>query len=480
MAKNRGVTPQAEDFSAWYNEIVYQADLADLSPVRGSMVIKPYGYALWENIQQGLDRMFKETGHQNLYMPLLIPVSFFEREKQHVEGFSPELAVVTHAGGKELEEPLAIRPTSETIFGEMYAKWVQSYRDLPLLYNQWCNVMRWEMRTRPFLRTTEFLWQEGHTAHATAAEAREETERMLDIYATFAESFGAIPVIRGEKTEGERFAGALQTLTIEAMMRDAKALQAGTSHYMGENFSRAFDITFNDVNNEQAYAHTTSWGFSTRFVGAIIMTHGDDKGLVLPPRLAPHQVVVVPIYRDDQARQDVLSAVDKLTSGLRDRAVRVHVDDREGMSPGWKFNEWEQKGVPLRVELGPKDLKQGAALVADRLTGVKESVPLDVLPGHLEAALADFQERLFERARAFRDEHSFHADSYEELAEKVEHGFVYATHCGDPESEKQIQEETKATVRCIPLEGPSAEGTVCVHTGKPSGYARKVVFGKAY
>ena len=480
MAKSRGVTPQSEDFSAWYNEIVYQADLADLSPVRGSMVIKPYGYALWENIQHGLDRMFKETGHQNLYMPLLIPVSFFEREKQHVEGFSPELAVVTHAGGKELEEPLAIRPTSETIFGEMYSKWVQSYRDLPLLYNQWCNVMRWEMRTRPFLRTTEFLWQEGHTAHATAAEAQEETERMLEIYATFAESFGAIPVIRGEKTEGERFAGALQTLTIEAMMRDTKALQAGTSHYMGENFSRAFDITFNDVNNEQAFAHTTSWGFSTRFVGAIIMTHGDDKGLVLPPKLAPHQVVVVPIYRGDEARQDVMAAVDKLSSGLRDLAVRVHVDDRQGMSPGWKFNEWEQKGVPLRVELGPKDLAAGTAMVADRLTGEKESVALERLPQHLEGALAGFQDRLFRRAADFREEHTFHADSYEELSEKVEHGFVYATHCGDPESEKLIQEETKATVRCIPLEGPSAAGTVCVHTGRPSGYARKAVFGKAY
>jgi prolyl-tRNA synthetase len=480
MAKNKGVTPQSEDFSAWYNEIVYEADLADLSPVRGSMVIKPYGYALWENVQQGLDRMFKDTGHQNLYMPLLIPVSFFEREKQHVEGFSPELAIVTHAGGKELEEPLAIRPTSETIFGEMYAKWVQSYRDLPLLYNQWCNVMRWEMRTRPFLRTTEFLWQEGHTAHATAAEAREETERMLEIYATFAESFGAIPVIRGEKTEGERFAGALQTLTIEAMMRDTKALQSGTSHYMGENFARAFNITFNDENNEQAFAQTTSWGFSTRFIGAMIMTHGDDQGLILPPRLAPHQVVVVPIYRGDEARQDVMAAVDKLASGLRDRAVRVKVDDRQGMSPGWKFNEWEQKGVPLRVELGPKDLEKGTALVADRLAGEKQAIELESLPAHLEGALADFHDRLYGRALAFRDEHTFHAETYDELKEMVEHGFVYATHCGNPESEKQIQEETKATVRCIPLEGPSAEGSACIHTGKPSGYPRKVVFGKAY
>src|SRR5690625_3932076 len=309
MSKSKGLTAQSEDFSAWYNEIVYRADLADLSPVRGSMVIKPYGYALWENIQASLDRMFKETGHVNLYFPLLIPMSFFEREADHVEGFSPELAVVTHAGGKELEAPLAIRPTSETIIGEMYAKWIQSYRDLPLLYNQWANVLRWEMRTRPFLRTTEFLWQEGHTAHADAEEALAETNQMLEIYATFAEEYAAVPVIKGEKSAEERFAGAASTLTIEAMMRDTRALQAGTSHSLGENFARAFDITFNDVNNEQAYVHTTSWGFSTRFIGAIIMTHGDDKGLIMPPKIAPYQVVVVPIYRssDDEARQNVRS-----------------------------------------------------------------------------------------------------------------------------------------------------------------------------
>lgn len=482
MAKSRGITPQSEDFSAWYNEIVYKADLADLSPVRGSMVIKPYGYALWENVQSNLDRMFKETGHENLYFPLLIPVSFFEREAQHVEGFSPELAVVTHAGGKELEEPLAIRPTSETIIGEMYSKWVQSYRDLPLKYNQWCNVMRWELRTRPFLRTTEFLWQEGHTAHATADEAMAETELMLETYATFAETYGAVPVVRGEKTAGERFAGALRTLTIEAMMRDGKALQSGTSHYMGENFSRAFDISFNDVNNDQAYAHTTSWGLSTRFIGALIMTHGDDRGLIMPPRLAPHQVVVVPIFRrnDDESRSRVLGAVEALAAELRAAGVRVRVDDREGMSPGWKFNEWEQKGVPLRVEVGPKDLDRGVAIVADRLASEKREVALGDLAAEVPGELEAFHDRLYERARSFREAHTFEASTMEELAEGVERGFVLATHCGDPDSEAAIQQLTKATVRCIPLEGPSAEGSVCVHTGRPSGYPRKVIFARAY
>jgi prolyl-tRNA synthetase len=478
----RGLTPQSEDFAAWYNEIVYQADLVDLSPVRGSFVIRPYGYALWEHIQRELDAMFKATGHQNLYFPMLIPVSFFEREAQHVEGFSPELAVVTHAGGKELEEPLAIRPTSETIIGELYAKWVQSYRDLPLLYNQWCNVMRWELRTRPFLRTTEFLWQEGHTAHATAEEAQEETRRMLDVYAAFARDVAAVPVIEGEKTEGERFAGALQTLTIEAMMRDRKALQSGTSHYMGENFSRAFDISFNDVNNEQAYAHTTSWGFSTRFIGAIIMTHGDDRGLILPPRLAPYQLVIVPIARakDEATAERVRTEAARLAGELRAAGVRVHVDEREGMSPGWKFHDWERKGVPLRLELGPKDLEQGAAPLADRLAGEKTPTSLAEVAVRVPALLERFHERLFERARVFRDGHLFEAESYDELQEKLEHGWVYATHCGDPESEARIQEETKATVRCIPLDGPSAEGTRCVHTGRESGYPRKVIFARAY
>ena len=481
MAKHPALTSQSEDFSAWYNELVYRAELVDLGPVRGAFVIRPYGYALWENIQRELDAMFKATGHENLYFPMLIPMSYFQREAKHVEGFSPELAVVTHAGGQELEEPLVIRPTSETIIGELYSKWVQSYRDLPLLYNQWCNVMRWELRTRPFLRTTEFLWQEGHTAHATESEARAEVRQILDVYATFAEEFAAVPVIRGEKTEGERFAGAVQTLTIEAMMRDGKALQSGTSHYLGQNFAKAFDISFNDVDNQQAFAHTTSWGFSTRFIGAIIMSHGDDQGLIMPPKLAPHQVVVVPVGRgnDEEGRARVAVEVDRITAELRRAGVRVKVDARDA-SPGAKFYEWGQKGVPLRVEIGPKDLDAGTALVKDRLMPEKVAVPLSGLVAYLAAALPDFHDRLYERARSFREERTVEAHTFEALVEGVERGFVIATHCGDPASEQAIQEATKATVRCIPLEGVSAEGTVCVHTGRPSGYANKVVFAKAY
>jgi prolyl-tRNA synthetase len=481
MAIAQKLTPQSQDFSSWYNDIVYMADLADNSPVRGSMIIKPYGYTLWENIQKNLDQMFKDTGHENFYFPMLIPMNFFQREAKHVEGFSPELAVVTHAGGKELEEPLAIRPTSETIIGEAYSNWVQSYRDLPLLYNQWCNVMRWELRTRPFLRTTEFLWQEGHTAHATAEEAIAETKQMMEVYATFAETFGAIPVIRGEKTEGERFAGAEMTLTIEAMMRDGKALQSGTSHYMGTNFAKAFNISFNDVNNQQAFAHTTSWGVSTRFIGAIIMTHGDDKGLIMPPRLAPTQVVIIPIYRknDETSRDKVLAEVKRLEANLKAQNVRVKVDNRDE-TPGFKYNDAELKGIPLRVELGPKDLDKGVAMLANRLKGDKQEVKLENLANLIPGELESFHTALFERAKSFRDTHTFEVKTYDELKEKVEEGFVIATHCGEPESEKQIQEETKATVRCIPLEGISAEGTVCVHTGKPSGYPRKVIFAKAY
>jgi prolyl-tRNA synthetase len=481
MAKSSPLTPQSQDFSAWYNELVYRADLVDLGPVRGAFVIKPYGYALWENIQRELDAMFKATGHQNLYFPMLIPMSYFQREAKHVEGFSPELAVVTHAGGAELEEPLAIRPTSETIIGELYSKWIKSYRDLPLLYNQWCNVMRWELRTRPFLRTTEFLWQEGHTAHATEAEARAEVRTMLDVYATFAENFAAVPVIRGEKTEGERFAGAIQTLTIEAMMRDGKALQSGTSHYLGQNFARAFDIKFNDVDNSQAYAHTTSWGFSTRFIGAIIMSHGDDAGLILPPKLAPIQVVIVPMGRSNDApgQAKVAAEVERLTAALTRAGIRTRVDGRD-MNPGAKFFEWEEKGVPLRVEIGPKDVDAGAALVKDRLAAEKRTVPLAALPDYLVTELAAFHDRLYERARTFRAERTVTAHTMDELIDGIERGFVIASHCGDPESEKAIQEATKATVRCIPLEGVPAGDDPCVHTGRPSGYANKVIFAKAY
>jgi prolyl-tRNA synthetase len=482
MSKTPPLPRQADDFSGWYNDIVYRAELVDLSPVRGSFVLRPYGYALWENVQRHLDAMFKETGHENLYFPMLIPMSYFEREAKHVEGFAPELAVVTHAGGKELEEPYAIRPTSETLFGELYSKWVKSYRDLPLLYNQWCSVMRWELRTRPFLRTTEFLWQEGHTAHATAEEAVAETRQMIGVYARFARDFGALPVFVGEKTERERFAGAQMTLTIEAMMRDGRALQSGTSHFMGENFARAFDITFNDVNNQQAYANTTSWGLSTRFIGALIMAHGDDKGLIMPPRLAPYPVVLLPIYKsgDEAGKTGVLEAVGRIAAELRDRGVRYRVDDRDDLTPGRKFNEWEQKGVPFRIEVGQRDLEAGVATVVNRLTGEKTQVPLAEVASGMPARLDGFHDALYRRAEEFRDAHTYTAETMDELAEKVEQGFVWATHCGDPESERQIQELTKATVRCIPFEGPSAEGTTCIHTGRPSGYPRKVLFAKAY
>jgi prolyl-tRNA synthetase len=481
-------------FADWYQAVVRDADMAETSPVRGAMVIKPWGYGVWEQIQQELDRRIKATGHENCYFPMFIPLSFIAKEAEHVEGFAKEMAVVTHHRLKaidrklqpdpeaKLEEPLVVRPTSETIIGDAFARWVRSHRDLPLLINQWANVVRWEMRPRLFLRTTEFLWQEGHTAHATAEEAIAETRLMLDVYADFAEHWAAVPVIKGEKSAGERFAGAVDTLTIEAMMRDTKALQSATSHYMATNFAKAFNIMFNDENNEQAYVHTTSWGFSTRFIGAIIMTHGDDKGLIMPPRLAPHQVVIVPIYRsnDEAGRELVLGEVNKLEAALASAGMRVKTDDRQGMSAGWKFNEWEQKGVPLRIELGARDIAGGVALLANRLAEGKTEIPLADVARQVPELLEKFHHDLYARAVQFREEHTYHAETYEELKEMVEHGFVYATHCGDPECEKRIQEETKATVRCIPLEGPSAEGSVCVYDGKPSGYARKVIFARAY
>lgn len=379
MAKEKGLTPQSQDFSEWYLEVIQKAELADYGPVRGTIVVRPYGYALWENIQGVLDRMFKETGHQNAYFPLFIPMSFLKKEAEHVEGFSPELAVVTHAGGEELEEPLAVRPTSETVIGYMWSKWIKSYRDLPQLLNQWGNVVRWELRTRPFLRTSEFLWQEGHTAHATREEAEEEVRRMLSIYAKLAREYGAIPVVEGMKTEKEKFAGAVYTTTIEALMRDGKALQSGTSHYLGENFARAFDIKFQDKDLQVKYVHTTSWGLSWRFIGAIIMTHGDDQGLILPPRLAPIQVVIVPIYREE-SRERVLEAAFDLKRRLLQAGLRVHLDDRDQHTPGYKFHEWELKGVPFRIELGPKDLEAGEAVLASRLGG--EGAPGSRSPPH--------------------------------------------------------------------------------------------------
>jgi len=482
MAKEKGLTPQSQDFSEWYLEVIQKAELADYGPVRGTIVVRPYGYAIWENIQQVLDRMFKETGHQNAYFPLFIPMSFLRKEAEHVEGFSPELAVVTHAGGEELEEPLAVRPTSETVIGYISQRttlphWFKSWRDLPQLLNQWGNVVRWEMRTRPFLRTSEFLWQEGHTAHATREEAEEEVRRMLSIYARLAREYAAIPVIEGLKTEKEKFAGAVYTTTIEALMKDGKALQAGTSHYLGENFARAFDIKFQDRDLQVKYVHTTSWGLSWRFIGAIIMTHGDDRGLVLPPRLAPIQVVIVPIYKDE-SRERVLEAAQGLRQALLAQGLRVHLDDRDQHTPGYKFHEWELKGVPFRVELGPKDLEGGQAVLASRLGG-KETLPLAALPEALPGKLDAFHEELYRRALAFREDHTRKVDTYEAFKEAVQEGFALAFHCGDKACERLIQEETTATTRCVPFEAEPEEG-FCVRCGRPSAYGKRVVFAKAY
>ncbi|WP_243027681.1 proline--tRNA ligase [Thermus albus] len=477
MAKEKGLTPQSQDFSEWYLEVIQKAELADYGPVRGTIVVRPYGYALWENIQGVLDRMFKETGHQNAYFPLFIPMSFLQKEAEHVEGFSPELAVVTHAGGEELEEPLAVRPTSETVIGYMWSKWIKSYRDLPQLLNQWGNVVRWELRTRPFLRTSEFLWQEGHTAHATREEAEEEVRRMLAIYAKLAREYAAIPVVEGMKTEKEKFAGAVYTTTIEALMRDGRALQSGTSHYLGENFARAFDIKFQDKDLQVKYVHTTSWGLSWRFIGAIIMTHGDDQGLILPPRLAPIQVVIVPIYREE-SRERVLEAAFALKRRLLAAGLRVHLDDRDQYTPGYKFHEWELKGVPFRVELGPKDLEAGEAVLASRLGG-KERLSLEVLPAVLPEKLDAFHQALYQRALEFREAHTRKVDTYEAFKEAVQEGFVLAFHCGDRACERAIQEETTATTRCVPFEAEAEEG-VCVRCGRSSAYGKRVFFAKAY
>ncbi len=477
----QAVTAQSEDFSRWYNEIVYRADLAAPSPVRGCVIIKPYGYEIWEGIKGGLDRRFKATGHQNAYFPLFIPESYIKREAQHVEGFSPELAVVTHAGGKELEEPLVVRPTSETVIGEAFSDWIQSYRDLPLLINQWSNVVRWELRTRPFLRTAEFLWQEGHTAHATHDEAEEETLRMLDIYADFAANDAAIPVIKGEKSRMERFAGALRTYTIEAMMRDRRALQSGTSHNLGQNFAKAFDIRYLAENNEQAYCWTTSWGLSTRMVGAVVMAHGDDKGLRLPPKLAPYQVVIVPIYRKDDQKPLVMETVNRLESQINAAGIRVHVDRREGQSPGFKFNDWEMRGVPVRVEIGPKDVQNNNAVLARRdLPGRegKQFVSQDGIADALEALLNAIQANLLEDARAFRDRHISDVGVYDEMRQVVDGGdWARAWWNGSDEDELAVKDETGATIRCFPFEQPGGTG-ICVKTGQP---AQKVaLFAKAY
>jgi prolyl-tRNA synthetase len=477
------LTKQSEDYPRWYQEVVQRGDLADYAPVKGCMIIKPYGYALWENMQGELDRMFKETGHVNAYFPLLIPQDFINKEAEHVEGFAPELAVVTHAGGKDLEEPYVIRPTSETIIWDSLRKWISSYRDLPILLNQWANVMRWELRTRLFLRTTEFLWQEGHTAHATAEEAQEETLRMLDVYRTFAEDFMAMPVLTGLKTDREKFAGAVRTYCIEALMGDKKALQAGTSHNLGQNFAKAFDVTFNNAEGEREFVWATSWGVSTRLIGALVMAHGDDAGLVLPPRIAPVQAVVVPIYKGDEERATVVEAATAIEQRLKDVGVRTKLDDRDQMRPGFKFAEWELKGVPLRVEVGPKDVAKGEVRLANRATGTKEQKKVDELVAEAKGLLETVQRDVYQRALDFRNANTHRVDTYDEFRECLdrEGGFVLAHWDGTGETEERIQQETKATIRCIPLQplDPSdAEPGRCMVTGEPS--EQRVVFARAY
>ncbi len=473
------LTTQAENFSEWYNQVVLRAEMADYSPVRGCMVIRPYGWSLWENIQQSLDRRFKATGHVNAAFPMFIPMSFLEKEKEHVEGFSPELAVVTHGGGQKLEEPLVVRPTSETIIGYMYSQWIKSYRDLPVLINQWANVVRWEMRTRLFLRTLEFYWQEGHTAHATEAEAREETRRMMDQYCNFAIEDAAIPVIPGRKSETEKFAGAIESISMEAMMGDAKALQSATSHFLGQNFAKAFDIKFLDQSNLLQYAWTTSWGLSTRFVGAIIMTHGDDQGLVLPPKLAPIQVVIVPIARSDADRSKVMPVVEQVAGELQAH-FRIKVDDRTEVTPGFKFNDWELRGVPLRLEIGPKDIDKGVVTAARRdIPGRdgKSTLSMDQLAAQVAELLTEIHASMYDKAEAFRDAHIHDPKDYDALKEVVQEGWAFSWWCGSRECEAKIKEETKATTRCIPFHQPEGEGR-CIYCGQPA--KERVYFARAY
>ncbi|MBW3520253.1 proline--tRNA ligase [Flavobacterium sp. NKUCC04_CG] len=491
MSKN--ITKRAEDYSKWYNELVVKADLAENSGVRGCMVIKPYGYAIWEKMQAELDKKFKETGHQNAYFPLFIPKSYFSKEASHVDGFAKECAVVTHyrlrtaADGKtievdpdaKLEEELIVRPTSETIIWDTYRKWIESYRDLPILINQWANVVRWEMRTRLFLRTSEFLWQEGHTAHATQSEAVQEAELMLDIYADFAENFMAMPVVRGVKSENERFAGAIETYCIEALMQDGKALQAGTSHFLGQNFAKAFDVKFTSQEGKQEYVWATSWGVSTRLMGALVMTHSDDNGLVLPPNLAPIQVVIIPIHKTEEQLEAIKAAVKVLTDQFKKLNISFKYDDRTTFKPGWKFNEYELKGVPVRIAVGPKDLENGTFEIARRDLLTKEVVGKDQVVSYVQDLLEEIQSGLFQKALEYRDAHITEVNSFEEFKEVLEGktGFVSAHWDGTVETEEKIKDLTKATIRCVPLDQVKEDG-VCILTGQPS--QGRVLFAKSY
>ena len=490
MAKE--LTSRSENYSQWYNDLVIKADLAENSAVRGCMVIKPYGYAIWEKIQAELDRMFKETGHVNAYFPLFIPKSFLSKEAEHVEGFAKECAVVTHHRlmadpegkglivdpGAKLEEELIVRPTSETIIWNTYKNWIQSYRDLPILVNQWANVVRWEMRTRLFLRTAEFLWQEGHTAHATEQEAVAEAKQMLEVYADFAERYMAVPVLKGVKSANERFAGALETFCIEALMQDGKALQAGTSHFLGQNFAKAFDVTFVDKSNKLDYVWATSWGVSTRLMGALIMTHSDDNGLVLPPNLAPFQVVIVPIYKNEEQLAAISKKVNQLIPALRAMGISVKFDNNDNKKPGWKFAEYELKGVPVRLAIGARDLENGTVEVARRDTLTKETVQMEGIENYIAELLKDIQATIFKKAVDFRASVTREVNSYDEFKVEIEKGGFLMCHWdGTPETEEKIKEETKATIRCIPLDGDKTPGT-CMVTGKPS--AQRVVFARAY
>ncbi|MCH8341320.1 MAG: proline--tRNA ligase [Chloroflexi bacterium] len=466
---------RADNFSDWYNQLVLKAEMADYGPVRGTMVVRPYGWTLWENITAALDRRFKATGHVNAAFPLLIPMSFLQKEKDHVEGFSPQLAIVTIGGGEELEEPLVVRPTSETIIGHMYAKWIESYRDLPVLINVWNSVVRWELRTKLFLRTTEFYWQEGHTAHATAEEAKAETQQMLEVYADFAENEAAVPVIKGRKSGREKFAGGVDSYSVEAMMGDTRALQAGTSHFLGENFAKAFSIQYLNRENKQQYVSTTSWGLSTRFVGAIIMVHGDDQGLVLPPRLAPFQVVIVPIYKTEQERSAVMEQTERVQQSLAE--FRLKLDDREEVTPGFKFNDWEMRGVPLRIEIGPKDVEQGQVTLARRDEKGRIRAPVEGVAQLVAATLDEIQANMLNKAREFMRENTHDPADYAEFKEVVKSGWADVWWCGEEDCEAKIKQETKATNRVIPLEQPGGQG-VCIRCGNAA--TERAIFARAY